>query len=178
MKSLRIWPKVDSVNHPGCLLVALVVAVAYLTGCQGTMLSTTNVGQTIKPSAQINLVKTGPQSGQFSDGYVAVNYKYTASGGNLQINGVVQFGTAIVGNFRTVQTFDLGLLLGDSQGKVLMQQGLTTAVENSVSSPVNFSTTVLLPLQAATMAFSYNGTAYGGVGSDSPTSFWADPVER
>jgi hypothetical protein len=160
----------------GVLLTLLVVGV-FLTGCQGTMLSTSAKGQTVQPAAQIKLVKTGPQSGQFSDGYVTVNYQYAASGGNLQMNGAVQFGSAISGNFLVVQTFDLGLLLGDAAGKVLLQQGLTTAVEANVSSSQNFNTAVVLPPQAVCMAFTYNGVAYGA-GGESPTSFWADPVER
>jgi hypothetical protein len=154
-----------------------LVAGVYLTGCQGMKLSPTNVGQTIKPSARIGLVKTGQQSGQFSDGYVTVNYKYSAAGGNLQMTGVVGFGSAISGNFQIVQTFDLGLLLGDAQGRVLMQQGLTAATETNVSGSVNFKMPVVLPAQATTMAFTYNGMAYGG-GGESPTSFWTDPVER
>ena len=93
------------------------------------------------------------------------------------MNGKVKFGSAINGNFMTVQTFDLGLLLGDATGKVLLQQGLTTAVEADVSSSQDFNATVILPPQAVSMAFSYNGVAYGG-GGESPTSFWADPVER
>jgi hypothetical protein len=165
------------IKHLGCVFTSILAIGVLLTGCQGTMLSTTNKGQTIKPSAQINLVKTGPQSGQFSDGYVTVNYKYTVAAGNLQMSGVVQFGTALIANFLVVQTFELGLLVGDAQGKVLMQQGLTTAGETDVSSSVNFNTPVVLPPQAAIMAFSYNGTAYGS-GGESPTSFWADPVER
>jgi hypothetical protein len=167
-------PKTKALRH--VLLTALLMGV-FLTGCQGTMLSTSNKGQTIVPSAQIQLVKAGEQSGRFSDGYVTVNYKCTATGGNLQMSGVVRFGSALVGNFQIVQTFDLGLLLGDPQGKVLMQQSLTTAVENNVSDQVTFNTTVFLPPQAASMAFTYNGVAYGG-GGESPTSFWADPVER
>jgi len=165
------------IKHPMRCLMSMLVMGFFLSGCQGTMLSTTNKGQTIQPSARINLVRTGPQSGQFSDGYVTVNYQYTAASGNLQMSGVVRFGSALSGNFEVVQTFDLGLLVGDAQGKVLMQQGLTTAMEASVSSSVNFNTPVILPPQAATMAFSYNGMVYGGRG-ESPTSFWADPVER
>lgn len=177
MKSLRAWIQFYRMEHLSGVLLTLLVVGVFLTGCQGTMLSTSAKGQTIQPAAQIKLVKTGPQSGQFSDGYVTVNYKYTASSGNLQMSGVVQFGSAISGNFLVVQTFDLGLLLGDATGKVLLQQGVTTAMEVNVSSSQNFNTTVVLPPQAATMAFTYNGSAYGA-GGESPTSFWADPVQR
>ena len=177
MKSLRASIQFYRMEHLSGVLLTLLVVGVFLTGCQGTMLSTSAKGQTIQPAAQIKLVKTGPQSGQFSDGYVTVNYKYTASSGNLQMSGVVQFGSAISGNFLVVQTFDLGLLLGDATGKVLLQQGVTTAMEVNVSSSQNFNTTVVLPPQAATMAFTYNGSAYGA-GGESPTSFWADPVER
>jgi hypothetical protein len=168
-----------SINSPGkklvrgVLLTVLVLGVS-LAGCQGTMGGIK--GQHIQKPAQIALVKTGQQSGKFSDGYVTVKYKYTAAGGNLQISGIASFESAISGNFAIVQTFDLGLLLADDQAKILLQQGLTTAVENSVSDPVNFTNTVFLPPQAAFMAFTYNGQAYGD--GLSPTTFWADPVER
>lgn len=157
----------------GVLLTVLVLGVS-LAGCQGTMGGIK--GQHIQKPAQIALVKSGQQSGKFSDGYVTVKYKYTAADSNLQISGVASFDSAISGNFATVQTFDLGLLLGDDQAKVLMQHGLTTAVENSVSDPVNFNNNVFLPPQAAFIAFTYNGQAYGD--GLSPTTFWADPVER
>jgi hypothetical protein len=175
MSSFMTWYQSLKVKHGYRLLMSLMVMGAFLTGCQGSMLS--GKGQTIQKSAQINLIKMEQQAGQFSDGYVTVNYKYNVAGGNLQMSGVVQFGSAISGNFLVVQTFDLGLLLGDTQGKVLMQQGLTTAVEANVSDSVNFNTTIFLPPQAATMAFSYKGQAYGS-GGGSPTSFWADPVDR
>jgi hypothetical protein len=163
-------------KHLGCVLFTVLVAVVSLTGCQGTMLNTTNVGQTIKPSARIGLVKTGPQSGRFSDGYVTVNYQYTAAGGNLQMSGTVGFGSAITGNYTGVQTFDLGLLMGDAKGRVLMQQGLTASPPVNVSSSINFNTSLLLPPQAISMAFTYNGTVYGTQGDSA--SIWADPVRQ
>lgn len=162
----------------GLVWVLLLVWMAgvCLAGCQGT-LTRGNVGQTIQPSAQIKIVKTDPQSGVFDDDYVTVKYKYIASEGSLQVSGSVRFDSAISENFLVVQTFDLGLLLGDETGKVLLQQGLTTAVEADVTSSQSFHTTVILPPQAVTMAFTYNGMAFGS-GGTSPTSFWSDPVVR
>ena len=177
MTTLRRSLRLSAAKNFGRILLTVLVTWVFLTGCQGTMASATNKGQTIKPSAQIKLVKTGPQSGQFSDGYVTVNYQYTAAGGNLQISGTVQFGSAITMNFNSVATFDLGLLLGDAQGRVLMQQGLTAASDQSSSSSINFNTPVLLPPRATCMAFTYNGQVFGS-GGESPTSIWADPVER
>lgn len=162
-------------QHLGRLFLTVLVTGAFLTGCQGTLGGVK--GQHIQQPAQIALVKAGQQSGKFSDGYVTVKYRYTATDGSLQLAGTVVFESAIAENFDMVQTFDLGLLLADTQGKVLMQQGLTTAVENYASDPVDFNTTVFLPPQAVLMAFTYNGQAYGG-GGQSPTTFWADPVER
>lgn len=153
---------------------AVVVAAMLVSGCQGTLGGVK--GQHIQKQAQIPIVKTGQQSGKYSDGYVTVKYKYTATDSSLQLSGVASFDSPISGNFSTVQTFDLGLLLGDEQAKILLQQGLTTAVENSVSDVVNFTNNVLLPPQAGMMAFTYNGMAYGD--GLSPTTFWSDPVER
>jgi len=169
-KSMRVL----GMKHLFGIFPVVLVAGVLLAGCQGTMGGIK--GQHIQKQAQIALVKSGPQSGTFSDGYVTVKYQYTATDSNLQLSGVASFDSAISGNFMTVQTFDLGLLLGDDQAKVLLQQGLATAVENSVSDPVNFRNNVFLPPQAAFMAFTYNGQAYGD--GLSPTTFWADPVER
>jgi hypothetical protein len=174
MKSLTALFDSCRLGNQRAVLLAVFVIGVFLTGCQGML---GGKAQTIQKAVQIKVVKTGPQSGKFSDGYVTVNYDYTAANNDLEITGVVQFGSAITGNFVVVQTFDLGLLLADAQGKVLMQQGLATAVESNVSSPVNFNTTVFLPAQAVYMAFTYNGQAYGA-GRESPTTFWADPVDR
>jgi hypothetical protein len=177
MKSLAASFPLFKMRHLRRGLLTSLAAVFFLGACQGTMFSTSYKGQSIVSSARIQLVKAGQQSGQFSDGYVTLDYKYNTDGGNLQISGKIKFGSAISGNFQIVETFDLGILLADAQGKILLQQGLATAVGNDVSQAVNFNTVVVLPPRATFMAFTYNGQAYGG-GGESPTSFWADPVER
>jgi hypothetical protein len=170
------WLSFSTPKNPFCTLLTLIVAGALLTGCQTTML-TSDKGQSIQPSAQIRVLPEGTQSGTFSDGYVRVTYQYTASPGSLQLAGTITFGDAISMNFNQVETFDLGLLLGDNQGKVLLQQGLTTASAQSSSDSIKFKTTVLLPARTSCMAFTYNGMVYGA-GGQSPTSIWADPVVR
>ena len=43
-----------------------------------------------------------------------MDYKYTVAGNNFQMAGVVQFDSAISGNFQAAQTFDLGMLRAES----------------------------------------------------------------
>ena len=130
-------------------------------------------GQTLNPANQIVLNAQGQQSGQFNAPDLTVNYTYVRSGSDMQINGSIQFGMAIQANYAVVQTFQLGLALADAQGNVLGQQGLATAYANNVGDTINFSTSVVVPPQAASMAFTYTGQAYasGSSGGPDPTNF-------
>lgn len=160
-------------------VAGMLIAAAFMgvlpVGCQSARIG--GKGQIIEPSAVIQLVSAGEQAGRFSDGYVTVNYRYTMTGGDLLMAGTITFGDELGMNFDTVNAFDLGLLLGDAQGRVLLQQSLTTTSENSLSSTIHFNAVVFLPRQAACMAFTYNGLVYGA-GGESPTSIWLDPVLR
>jgi hypothetical protein len=98
------------------ILIAVMMATATLNGCRGTMLSTTNLGQAIKPSTRIGLVKAGQLYRQFSDGYVKMDYNYTSTGSNLQMAGVVRFDSAIAENLVEVQTLIWACCLGTPRG--------------------------------------------------------------
>jgi len=134
-------------------------------------------GQTLNTANQIVLNKQGQQSGQFNAPDLTVNYTYVRTGGDMQLTGKVQFGMTIQANYAVVQTFQLGLALADAQGNVLEQQGLTTAYDNNVGDTINFSKSVVVPPQTASMAFTYTGQAYAaGSGGPDPTNFSFYPI--
>ncbi len=133
-------------------------------------------GQTLNPASQIVLNAEGQQSGQFNAPDLTVSYTYVRSGGTMQLTGNVQFGMTIQANYAVVQTFQLGLALADARGNVLGQQGLATAYDKNVGGTINFSTSVAVPAQTASMAFTYTGQAYAeGSGGPDPTNFFFYP---
>jgi len=154
----------------GCsfsMLLILIMAGAFKVYGQG---------QTLNPAYQIVLNPQGQQSAQFNAPDLTVNYTYVRSGGNMQLTGNVQFGMTIQANYAIVQTFQLGLALADAQGNVLGQQGLATSYDHNVSDTINFSTSVAVPAQTASMAFTYTGQAYEeGSGGPDPTNFYFYP---
>jgi hypothetical protein len=78
-----------------------------------------------------------------------------------------------------VQTFQLGLALADAQGNVLGQQGLATAYDKNVGDTINFSASVAVSAQTASMAFTYTGQAYAeGSGGPDPTNFYFYPFNN
>jgi hypothetical protein len=136
-------------------------------------------GETLKPADGIALSDQGQQSGQFTAPDLSVSYTYTRDGGNLQLNGTIQFRTDIQANYTAVQTFQLGLALADAQGNVLEQQGLTTAYDSDVGDTINFSKTVTVPPGVASMAFTYTGQAFeAGSGGPDATNFWFYPIDN
>ncbi len=151
------------------VLLILLMAGAFNAGGQG---------QTLNPANQIVLNAQGQQSGQFTAPDLTVNYTYVRSGGNMQLTGNVQFGMTIQANYAVVQTFQLGLALADAQGNVLGQQGLATSYDHNVGDTINFSTSVTVPPQTASMAFTYTGQAYAEGGNPDPTNFYFYPFSN
>lgn len=136
-------------------------------------------GQTLNPANQIVLNAQGQQSGRFNAPDLTVNYTCVRTGGDMQMTGTVQFGMTIQANYAVVQTFQLGLALADAQGNVLGQHGVTTAFAANVGDAVNFSTTLSVPQQTASMAFTYTGQATAaGLGGQDPTNFYFYPFNN
>jgi hypothetical protein len=140
-------------------VLALLVMGVFLAGCQGSML--TAKGKPMDKSQQIMISKGGQQSGQYVSADLSVNYNYMQTADSLQISGIVQFDSSISGNYNTINNFELSLLLADTQGTVLKQQGLTSAYDNNPSTPINFSVTMSVPAQCESMAFAYEGQVSG-----------------
>jgi hypothetical protein len=134
------------------------------------------LSKTLNPANRIVLNAQGQQSGQFNAPDLTVTYTCVRTGSNMQLSGNVQFGMSIQGNYAVVQTFQVGVVLADAQGNVLGEQQLTSAFDTNVGDTINFSATVVVPPQTASMAFTYNGQAFdAGRGGSNPTNFWFYP---
>jgi hypothetical protein len=149
------------------VFLILSMAVAFTVSGQGKMLN---------PANKIVLNTQGQLSGQFNAPDLTVNYTYIRTGGEMQLTGNVQFGMTIQANYSVVQTFQLGLALADGQGNVLAEEGITTGFDNNVGDTINFSKSVVVPAQTASMAFTYTGQALAaGRGGADPTNFYFYP---
>ncbi len=149
------------------MLLILLMTVAFAAD---------GLGKTLIPANQIVLNAQGQQSGQFNAPELTVSYTPARTGGGMQLTGNVQFGMSIQGNYAVVQTFQLGVVLADVQGNVLGEQQITSAFDTNVGDTINFSASVAVPAQAASMAFTYTGQAFSaGRGGSNPTNFWFYP---
>jgi hypothetical protein len=156
------------------VLLNVFLIAFFLTGCQGRLF--TYEGKTIEKSAQIMIKKDGQQSGQYTSSDLTVDYKYTAAGQKLQISGVVKASKGVAASFTTVDSFYLGLLLGDAQGNILREQALATYTGAKMGTGLDFNITMSLHPQAACMAFMYNGEVVGD--GSTPYYFSRYPIAR
>jgi hypothetical protein len=153
----------------------LLVLGAFLGGCQGSLLNTQERGQRVKDGKQIQLSQSGEQTGQYRTEDLAIDYRYSRTGDKLQLSGTVRFNNSFQLMFPTVNAFSLALVLADTQGMILDQQGITTANGQKPTEPLSFSKTLVISSQTQSMAFRYTGVAYGGGSDKSRMNFWDVP---
>jgi hypothetical protein len=160
-----------------CRVLWMVIAISpFLSGCQGSLFNVQ--GQTLQYQDRIMLKTGGEQSGKYKTDELTVDYVYVRKGDDLTISGTVRFNYSMQGNFSTVNTFSLALVLADTRGTILAQQGLTTAYDHSVTDPITFKTTMIIPYQTEIMSFSYTGASSGAGTSGSPSAFWHNPAAQ
>lgn len=176
MKDLKTVLQTSSRNRLSILLVAVVAFGAFLIGCQGSLNNLQ--GQDIQYGERIMLKEGGQQTGQYKSDDMTIDYQYVRTGDSLKISGVIQFSFTMQRMFLTLRTFNLSLLLADSQGKVLGEQILTIASAERLTSPQTFSKTLVIPPQTALVAFNYSGQVSGSGTDGSPTSFWHTPIVK
>jgi hypothetical protein len=152
----------------------LAVGVVLLSGCQASLFNVQ--GRNLQYQDRIMLKTGGEQSGNFKTDELTIDYVYVRKGDDLAISGTVRFNYSMQGNFSTINTFSLSLVLADTQGTILAQQGLTTAYDHRVMDPINFKTTMIIPYQTEIVSFSYTGASSGAGTSGSPSAFWHNPA--
>jgi hypothetical protein len=175
MKILGLVRESCAMKGAGGVCLTVILAGAFLAGCQGSLF--TAKGHMLQAAEQIMISKAGQQSGQYTSDDLTMGYTYARTGDSLRISGAVQFASSVTGNFLTINTFELGLLLADAQGKILQQHGLTTALAANSSNPIDFSITLSLPPGCESMAFTYNFQATDP-DERRPSTFWQYPVSN
>ena len=165
----------------------LLAAMVYpLAGCGTTMLTPGYTGSKIKPGYQIAIIDGSAQTGLYQTDDLSVKYQYVRKGDDLKIAGTVQFGSGTQFNFNYVDYFNLSLLVGDSQGVIVANDGLVSASWVNLTGPnneVQFTKDLKIPPDAAVLAFTYTGQASeggsgGGENSGGNTQFWEYPIIR
>ena len=160
----------------GFVLWTVLALCAVLGGCQGSLFNVQ--GQSIQYPDRLALKTGGEQSGQYKADEITVDYRYVRTRDDLKMSGTIRFNYSMQGNFSTVNTFSLALVLADAQGTILAQQGLATAYDHKVGDPITFNTTMIIPSQTAIMAFNYTGASSGAGTSGSPSAFWHNPAGK
>jgi hypothetical protein len=153
-----------------------MVLWAFLAGCQGTLPTAREQGKKISTAKSIPLNESGEKTGQYRTEDLTIDYRYTLAGGKFEISGILQFTNSMQLMMAAINAFSLTLVVGDRQGTVLEQQGLTTANNHQPTEPLSFTKTLTIPPNAASMAFSYTGMALGSGSEKGRASFWDVPV--
>lgn len=158
----------------GLILFTLSAVSALVIGCQGSLFNVS--GKSLQYNDRLALRPGGEQSGKYEADECTIDYLYSRVGDQLKISGAVRFTYSMQGNFTTIDTLSLVLVLADGQGTILAREPLTTAYDHDVRDPVTFDKTMTIPSSTAMMAFNYTGAASGEGGAGSPSAFWNSPA--
>ena len=130
----------------------LVVVMAFgLAGC-------TMMGKVVQIDNQILFGKEEKRQGIFTQGGLTVNYSYQLTGGNINLDGQVDFSGR-------VDSLNVYLLFVDGAGTVLVQKILYSSGyrdSGSWRSDRTFRKTLIVPTEAKGISFSYSAQPYRG----------------
>lgn len=108
---------------------------------------------------------------------VKVDYRFSRSGNQLKISGIIRLDDSIRYNASRLEDFHIGLVFVDGQGRVRQMRGLATTGFPGIDEPMNFNASFAVPPDTSSMAFYYQGEASdSGNGSGSRFSFWQYPI--
>ena len=141
-------------------ILPVAMAVFLLAGCQTMPVSYS--GGMVPTSKQVPLVESGARSGQYNTEDLRIDYEYSRSGNKLSISGSIYFEDRIIYSFLRIEQFHADLIFVDAGGRALEAQGLTTSSFSKADSGLTFSRDVAIPANAASLSFSYSGTAKSG----------------
>lgn len=152
---------------------ALVMLALLISGCQ-TMSPYSRSGL-VAPEDRLSISQAG-QSAVWNGKDLTVEYRYSRDHSQMDITGRVDFSEHMTNSYSTLHEFRLSAVFADESGKVLGSQGLVT--DRGYFYPIPFHTKLTVPTGAASMAFSYQGTAIEGGNSEGGGSsyFWYYPV--
>jgi hypothetical protein len=141
-------------------MLPVVMAIFFLTACQTMPVSFS--GGMVPSSKQVPLVESGLRSGQYNTEDLRIDYEYSRSGNKLSISGSIYFADRIINSFLRIEQFHADLIFVDAGGRALEAQGLTSSSFSKSDGGLTFSRDVAIPVNAASLSFSYSGTAKSG----------------
>lgn len=141
-------------------VLPVAMAVFFLAACRTMPVSYS--GGMVPSSKQVPLVESGLRSGQYNTEDLRIDYEYSRSGSKLSISGSIYFEDRIIYSFLRIEQFHADLIFVDAGGRALEAQGLTTSSFSKSDSGLTFSRDVVIPANAASLSFSYSGTAKSG----------------
>ncbi len=154
-------------------VVALGVAALFLAGCQTTA-TFSEVGKAV-PAQERVAISEGRNTVTWKGPDITVDFTYARGQGRLDLTGRIVYADSLAYNYQLLRDFRLSALILDDSGRVIQTQPLATNRGNF--DPVSFQAALPLPSSAASISFSYQGTALEvDEGGGNPTSFWYYPA--
>jgi hypothetical protein len=144
--------KIVQVSAGKMVVVSLVIAMALaLAGCA-------LVGQVTQVDNQVLLGDQDQKQGIFTRGGLTVDYSYSLSGGNMNLEGQVSFSDR-------ANSLNVYLLFVDGAGTVLVQKIIYSSGYRDSSRQMSdrtFQHTFIVPTKAKGISFSYTAQPYRG----------------
>ena len=167
-------------------LFFLLVLMGAVCGCGSLLVSAK--GARIVESRRIPIETGAEQSGHHQAADLLIKYQYRVTGNTLEMWGSVRFSSSIQMNFTTLRSFNLQVLVADSQGVILTTRNVAGTTFRRTEDELTFRDSFPLPDGAQLMAFAYRGIATEGGGSQGrrragdggggETTFFDFPVVR
>lgn len=154
-------------------IVALAVAVLFLSGCQTTA-TFSEVGKIVLAQERVP-ISEGKNTVTWKGPDLSVNFTYARGQGRLDLTGRIIYADSLAYNYQLLRDFRLSALVLDYSGRVIQTQAVATNRGNF--DPIPFQAALPLPSSAASISFSYEGTAVEvDEGGGNPTRFWYYPA--
>lgn len=167
-------------------ILLLFVLTGTVCGCGSLLVSAK--GARIVEGRRIPIETGAEQSGHHQAADLLVKYQYRVTGNTLEMWGSVRFSSSIQMNFTTLRSFNLQLLVADSQGVILTTRNIAGTTFRLTEDELTFRDSFPLPDGAQLMAFAYRGIAAEGGGAQGrrragdggggQTTFFDFPVVR
>jgi len=167
-------------------ILLLLVLTGVVSGCGSLLVSAK--GASIVEGRRIPIETGAEQSGHHQAADLLIKYQYRVTGNTLDMWGSIRLSSSLQMNFTTLRSFNLQLLVADSQGVILTTRNIAGATFRRTEDELTFRDAFTLPNGAQTMAFAYRGIATEGGGSQGrrragdggggETTFFDFPVVR
>ena len=150
-----------------------IIAVAFFIAAP-RLVAAGGATKMVSPDSRFSIEQPN-NSGQWKSNDLTVEYSYSKDQGQMDISGNVRFATYLSLGYGNLHEFRLGAIFLDENGRVIEQTGLVT--NRGDLGEIAFKRKIKLPLNAVSMAFTYQGSAASSGGNGAgPISFSFYPV--